>query len=247
FGTVTHSSVSEKGLQQELLELLKNTPINDDELLANLGLYLTTKSLARIIFFYELYKKLVYLHGVVMEFGTRWGQTISLLSILRGMFEPYNRTRRMLAFDTFEGLKGMTANDTGANKCADGSYATPDGYERYLDRLLALQEQLNPLGHLQKYEVIKGDVLQTLPDYLKKHPETMISMVVFDMDIYAPTVKTLEMIKPYLFKGSLLVFDELCDEVFPGETIAVREVLDMKNFRFERLPLTSRLSYLVYE
>jgi hypothetical protein len=41
------------------------------------------------------------------------------------------------------------------------------------------------------------------------------------------------------------VFDELCDDIFPGETIALREVFDVNSLRVERLPMTARVSYVV--
>lgn len=50
-----------------------------------------------------------------------------------------------------------------------------------------------------------------------------------------------------LFKGSVLVFDELCDDIFPGETIALREVFNIRNLRIQRMPMTARVSYVVIE
>ncbi len=108
------SSQSEKDLQATLTGMLKDTPISDDELLPNLGLYLTSKSLSRILFFYEIYQKIVDTHGVVMEFGVRWGQTLSLLAALRGIFEPFNRHRKIIGFDTFAGFVGMSGEGRGA-------------------------------------------------------------------------------------------------------------------------------------
>ena len=66
------------------------------------------------------------------------------------------------------------------------------------------------------------------PRICKRHPETIVSLAIFDFDIYQPTKAALEAIKPHLFKGSVLVFDELCDDIFPGETIALREVFDLE-------------------
>ncbi len=45
------SSPSEKDVQSKFAELMKSTPIPDDELLANLGLYLSSKNLSRLLFF----------------------------------------------------------------------------------------------------------------------------------------------------------------------------------------------------
>lgn len=242
------SSQSEKDLQANLTGLLKDTPISQDELLANLGLYLTSKSLSRILFFYEIYQKILNTHGVVMEFGVRWGQNLSLLAALRGIFEPFNRHRKIIGFDTFgAGFIGVSERDGKAGKIKDGDFSVSDDYDAYLGQILQLQEALNPIGHLKKFSLEKGDASKTIPAYLERHPETLVSLAIFDFDIYQPTKAALEAIKPHLFKGSVLVFDELCDDIFPGETVAVREVLGIENLRIQRMPMTARVSYAVIE
>jgi hypothetical protein len=120
-------------------------------------------------------------------------------------------------------------------------------YEEYLDKLLNLQEQLNPIAHLKKYELVRGNAINTVPAYFVKHPETIVSLAVFDFDIYEPTRVALEAVRPHLCKGSILVFDELCDDVFPGETIALQEILGLNNVRIQRMPMTSRISYMEIE
>jgi len=240
-------SSEEKSAFKEFTQHLKNSPIPDDEILANIGLYVSSKNLARTLFFYEIYKKIVNRHGVIMEFGVRWGQTLSLMSSLRSIFEPFNRHRRIIGFDTFEGFKGLNEKDGRLCKCKDGSFSVAAGYEDYLDNILTLQEKLNPISHLKRYELVKGDAVKTVPAYLKRHPETLVSLAVFDFDIYAPTKAALQAIKPHLFKGSILVFDELCDEIHPGETIAVKEVLGLNNLRVQRFPMTARISYVEIE
>lgn len=239
------SSQSEKELQYKFVELLKCAPLPDDEILPNLGLFLSSKALSRILFFYEIYKKILHTHGVVMEFGVRWGQTLSLLSALRGIFEPFNRHRKIIGFDTFAGFKGMSEKDGALCKTVDGSFSVSKDYDQYLESLLGLQEALNPIPHLKKFELVRGDAMETIPAYLKRHPETIVSLALFDFDIYQPTKAALEAIKPHLFRGSVLVFDELGDDIFPGETIALREVFDIGDLKIERLPMTARMSYVV--
>ncbi len=241
------SSQSEKDLQAALYEHFRNATLPTDELLPNLGLFLTSKSLSRVLFFYEIYRKIVNTHGVLMEFGVRWGQSLALLSALRGIFEPFNRHRRISGFDTFAGFRGMGPEDGERCKTVDGSFSVSEGYDGYLEKLLTLADGLNPISHLKKFELVKGDAVQTIPDYLKRHPETIVSLAIFDFDIYKPTKAALEAIKPHLMKGSVLVFDELCDEIFPGETLAAREVLGLNNMRVERMPMAARISYMVVE
>jgi hypothetical protein len=241
------SSPEERDIQKQFVAYFKSSPLPDDEILPNLGLFLTSKALSRILFFYEIYKKIIHTHGIIVEFGVRWGQTLSIMSALSGIFEPFNRHRKIVGFDTFGGLKGTCKEDGELSKCKDGSFSVPPAYEDYLDRILAMQEKLNPMSHLKRYQLVKGDAVKTIPEYLKKHPETIISLAIFDFDIYAPTKVALESIKPYLCKGSILVFDELCDDILPGETIALRESLGLNNVRLHRFPMTARISYLEIE
>ncbi|OGM62434.1 crotonobetainyl-CoA--carnitine CoA-transferase [Candidatus Woesebacteria bacterium RIFCSPLOWO2_01_FULL_39_23] len=241
------SSSDEKEILKNFIQHFKNAPLPDDEMLSNLGLFLSSKSLSRILFFYEIYKKIIHSHGIIAEFGVRWGQTLSIMSVLRGIFEPFNRHRKIVGFDTFEGFKGMSEKDGKRCQCGNGSFSVSQGYENYLENILDIQEKLNPMAHIKRYELVKGDAVETVPAYLKKHPETIISLSIFDFDIYAPTKAALEAIKPHLCKGSILVFDELCDDIFPGETVALNETLGLNNVRVQRFPMTSRISYLVIE
>ena len=71
-------------------------------------------------------------------------------------------------------------------------------------------------------------------------------MAIFDMDVYKPTKDVLEAILPRLIKGSVLVFDELNCPHFPGETIALIEVLGLKNLKLHRNPHQPYCSWLIY-
>lgn len=241
------SSASEKESLAEFADHLKSHLIPSDEIIPNLGLFLNSKTLSRILFFNEIYKKILNVHGVAMEFGVRWGQTLSLLSAFRGIYEPFNRHRKIIGFDTFAGFKGMDFKDGDACKCVDGSFSVADNYETFLGKILALQEALNPMNHLKRFELVKGDALTTIPKYFDEHPETIVSLAILDFDIYKPTKTALEQIKPRLVKGSVIVFDELCDDIFPGETVALREVFGLNNLRIQRMPMTARVSYAVIE
>jgi len=241
------SSASEKDALKAFTALLKSAPLPDDELLPNLGLFLTSKAFSRLLFFYEIYRKIVGTHGVIMEFGVRWGQTLSILSALRGIFEPFNRHRKIIGFDTFAGFKGLGKKDGKLCQCADGSFSVAPGYENYLAQILGLQEALNPIAHLKKFDLVKGDATRTIPRYFKAHPETIVSLAIFDFDIYKPTQAALQAVKPHLMRGSVLVFDELCDDIFPGETVALQEVFGLNNVRVQRLPMTARISFMEIE
>jgi len=247
YGNVTYEHNDEKMARHEFLHLFKNCPIPDDEMLSNLGLFLNSKNLARILFMQHLYTQIVDMPGIIIEFGTRWGQNLSLFSALRGIYDTFNRHRKIIGFDTFEGFPSIHEKDGASTLMKKGKLAVSENYADYLRKIMECQERDNPLSHIKKYEIVQGDATVEFKKYLNDHPETVVALAYFDFDIYEPTKKCLELIRPRLVRGSVLGFDELNDPDSPGETVALAEVFGLNNVRLRRFRYTSRVSYFVIE
>lgn len=243
--TLAGSSQIEREGKRSFAADLRESSIPDSELIDNLGVYLTRQSLSRMLFIQELYAHILNVHGVIMEFGVRWGQNMALFSNLRGIHEPFNYNRRIIGFDTFDGFPEVTSED--GDKVAVGDYSVSDGYLAKLTEVLAYHEANAPIAHKRKFELVQGDATRTLPQYLLDHPETIVSLAYFDFDIYAPTRACLEALKPHLTRGSVLAFDELNCPEFPGETVAVREVLGLSNVALRRCPHSPLTSYCIID
>jgi len=243
----TYDNSHERDARDKMLACLKNNPLPDDQLLSNLGLFLNSKNLSRLLFMDHIYQQVVEVPGVVMEFGVRWGQNLSTFSALRGIYEPFNRHRKIIGFDTFEGFPSVCEKDGDSEMIYQGNLAVGENYEQYLSTVLDCQEQDNPLHHVKKFEICKGDATLEIDKYLVRNPETIIGLAYFDLDLYEPTKKCLEAIKPRLVKGSILGFDELNDPDSPGETTALIEAFGLNNIRLKRYRYASRVSYFVVE
>ena len=174
-----------------------------------------------------------------------YGATLSTLINFRSIYDPYNYSRFIYGFDTFEGLKNVTPTD--GRLAGEGDYSVHQGFEETLEEILSILEADSPVSHVKKFELIKGDATVTIDEWLDNNPHAIISMAIFDMDIYEPTKVVLEKIMPRLTKGSVLVFDELNYAAFPGETVAVQEVLGLNNIRLQRTPLQAHCSWAVIE
>ena len=243
----TYSSNAEITTRLDFADHFKNSPIPSDQILSNMGLFLNSKSLSRLLFMDHLYKQIVDVMGVVMEFGTRWGPNLGQFAALRGIYEPFNRHRKIIGFDTFAGFPKIDSEDGSSDMMSVGHLTVPENYKDFLEKTIQLHEQDNPLSHIKKFELCEGDATKTLPEYLNRNPETIIALAYFDFDVYEPTKICLEAIKPRLVKGSVLGFDELNDPDSPGETLALMEVFGLNNIKLKRFPYTSRTSYFVVE
>ena len=239
------------GAEQEVQDQLQNLHL---ELLPKFGtswnghslLTLNRQTLGRIIYYDMLYRRIVGVPGVICEFGVQWGATLALLANFRGMYEPYNFRRTIHGFDTFEGFINVDVERDGTH-LKEGDYGVESGHEAKLEKLLSLHEANAPIAHIRKFELVKGDASVTVPQWLDDNQHAVIAMAIFDMDIYKPTKDVLEAIQPRLTKGSVLVFDELNCKPFPGETVAVQEVLGLNNLRLQHFPHQPNCAWAVVE
>ena len=75
-------------------------------------------------------------------------------------------------------------------------------------------------------DLVKGDIVKTVPDFVKKNPNLKISLLNLDVDIFEPTVTILEHLFERISEGGLLLLDDF--NSFPGETKAVNEYFSEK-------------------
>ena len=68
-------------------------------------LSISRTEITRILYYNEIYKKILDKPGVIMEFGVQYGESLSTLIKLRGVYEPYNYNRKIIGFDTFVGFR----------------------------------------------------------------------------------------------------------------------------------------------
>ena len=245
--TRRNASESEEALRAELYKMFNNSPIPSNELITNLSLYLKRQDLSQILFMNHLYKKILNVHGNIFEFGVRWGRNLALYSNLRGVYEPFNHNRKIVGFDTFDGFESIDSKDGKGSAIEKGAFNVSDNYIEYLKPLLDYHEKENPIPHIKKYELIKGDATKTIKSYLKNNEHTVIALAYFDFDIYKPTFDCLEAIKDRLTKGSVVGFDELNYEAYPGETLALKEVFGLNKINLKRTPYSGVQSYFVID
>lgn len=224
---------------------LKASPIPDGELIRNLSLFTLPQDVKRLLFLNELYEAAMATHGVIMEFGVRWGRDLATFQSLRAVHEPFNYSRRIFGFDTFEGFASLDDKDGDDAIMQSGAFGVTDGYEGYLEDCLRSLEKESPVAEKKKFELVKGDVCRTIQEFMEARPELLICLAYFDMDIYRPTKACLEAILPRMPKGAVLAFDELCFPENPGETLALLESVDLRAVAVRRSRYSNYESYIV--
>ena len=81
--------------------------------------------------------------------------------------------------------------------------------------------------------------------YLESNTQTIISLLYLDFDLFEPTKKALELFLPKMPKGAIVAFDEINCESFPGETLALDEIIGINKYEIKRFPFEPWISYIV--
>jgi hypothetical protein len=215
--------------------------------LRNFTKYIPRQNLSHFIARNELFRRIIDVHGVIIECGVYLGNGVLTWAQLSAIYEPYNHVRRVVGFDTFQGFPGLSDKDgdTGLKYAVAGGLATHAKAD--IEAATKLYDLNRPLGHIPRVELVEGDACATIPKYLADNQHLVVALLYLDFDLYEPTKVALEVFVPRMPRGSIIAFDELCQKQWPGETAAVHEILGISRLRIQRFPFTPQLSFAVLD
>ena len=87
--------------------------------------------------------------------------------------------------------------------------------------------------------------MNTAPEYIHRNPHLLVSLLYLDFDLYEPTKFALQLFVDRMCSGSIVVFDELNCQNFPGETLAFLEFSKDKGLTLHRSHLDPWISWTV--
>lgn len=194
------------------------------------GFYLTSQvtRMSNILSHYELYKRIVELPGDIVELGVYKGGSFFQFAAFREILEN-EKARKLIGFDMF----------------GEFPEAHNDGDEMFRQKwiketkgdFLSREEIQQSLSYrnIGNTELIQGDVAETLPAYLKKHPYMKIALLHIDVDIYEPSIAGLTYLYDRVVRGGIIILD---DYGVAGETKAVDEFVSGRDIEIRRLPIS---------
>ena len=116
-----------------------------------------------------------------------------------------------------------------------------------INRAISLHDSNRAHSHIEKSILISGDAKVTVPSFIDENPHILVSMLYLDFDLYEPTLVSLKSFIPRMPKGSVLAFDELNTKNFPGETLALMEVIGVPNLKLKKTMFDPYISYAIVE
>ena len=193
-----------------------------------------TSRLGKFIYHYEIYKKIIDIPGDILEFGVFKGASFSRFLSFRTILENQD-SRKIVGFDDFGTftVKGTKDDRNFAKKFNNMLGKGID--QKKLEKLLKKNKHNN-------FELIKGDVVKTLPTYLNRNKGFKIALLHLDLDIFRPTKYVLEKLFSRMQKNGIILIDDY-SEIY-GATKAIDDFLKKKKLKVEKLSYYKRPSFI---
>ena len=206
------------------------------------GFYLTSKPyrLGNVLAHYELYKMITSIPGDIVELGVFKGASLIQWGTFRELLEN-ERSRKIVGFDMFGEFPD-------SDKVESDKKFIRNWNEQFKNSFVSQEEiyESLKLKNIGNVELIKGDIKETLPDYLSKNRHLRIALLHIDTDVYEPCKIGLELLYDLLVPNGLIVFDDY--STIEGETIAVDEFFAEKKHSFKKFPFShTKPVYMIKE
>jgi len=151
--------------------------------------------LSKIIAHYELFKMAKDLPGAMVECGVFKGASFVRFAGFRDLFgNPFSH--KLIGFDTFGAFPETNFEDD--KKYRNNFVQTAGEQSISKEQLL---EVLRKKGIDKNVELVEGDVVKSIPEYLENNHHLKISLLNLDTDIYEPAVAILEHFWPRIVGG----------------------------------------------
>lgn len=229
--------------RQEIRDFIKNSDRPSEWIAANFAVYANRQDINRFLALHELFKLQMPIKGSIVECGVFGGSSLFSFAHFSSIYEPSNYHREVIGFDTFEGFPSWSDKDQfNPNR---GIFKPEFDTFKELKNAAMVFQKNHYLEGEKKLKLIKGDALKTIPKFLAENKHFLCSMLYIDFDIYEPTKLAIENFLPRMPKGALLVFDEIHNPHWPGETQALVDTLGINNVRILNFPFNPNISYIV--
>ena len=192
--------------------------------------------LNKMLAHYELYKTISSIPGHIFELGVYKGASLVRFATFRDALEN-DYSRKIVGFDAFgefptSNLKLQDDLSFIEKFEGDGGYGLSEE---------EVADVLSSKG-FENFNLVKGNVFDTLPKYLSDNPENRIALLHLDMDVKEPPDFALELLYDRVVPGGIIFFDDY--NAVAGETISVDEFVARHKLKLEKLPFYNVPAYV---
>jgi hypothetical protein len=235
------TSIFDGDVWGEIEKLIEVNNLSSQDVLENFMLFFRRVNFAKHLAHIEIFNKTIDLPGSVVELGVFKGASFMTFLKLCDIHCAGDTLKKVIGFDTFSGFVGIDKKDGKENKKRDlkkGGF-NAQNFLKVLEGAIELERSDSFIPRFNRVELIKGNVMETVPKYVQANPGLRISLLHLDMDLYEPTKVALEYLYPKVVSGGVVLLDEYGMAGFPGESAAFDEYFGNHRPVLKKFPFIS--------
>jgi hypothetical protein len=224
--------------------------ITKREIWRNFQIYTRRVFLKRFLGHYELFRRTIDLPGDIIELGVYRGVSLMSWANFLEIRNMGDRHKQVFGFDNFTGLSNFDDKDGEMDPRVGKIDKGYDGgvFEEIIRDAISIYDKDRFIPYKPRVILVKGDIEETVPQFIKEHTGLRISLIHFDVDLYRPTKVALEHFWPRVVRGGIVLFDEYGIRPWEGESNAVDEYFADKKIVIRRFDWTaSPAGYIIKE
>lgn len=238
---IGYSQSFDQNIWQEIESLIANNELPVRDVIDNFVLFLRRVNFARYLAQIEVFKHVIDVPGSIVECGVFKGQSLLTFTKLVEILCPGDTLKKIIGFDTFEGFPGLAEED---GPPSDRRGKVVGGWNAgeflpVLDRIIDITRRDSMIPRFSRVELVKGDVCETVPEYVERNSGLRIALLHLDLDLYEPTKVALECLYPLVVAGGVVLLDEYAMADFPGESKAFDEYFGDHRPKLRKFPYIS--------
>jgi len=207
------------------------------------NLTMTNDRLAKFIAHYEVMKMVQNIPGSIVECGVFKGTSLVRFAAIRNLIGN-DFSAKIIGFDIFSDefpntkfKEDQQQRDHWLNTAGGSSIGVSQ-----------LQEIFNHHG-VKNFQLIAGDICDTVPIYAKNNPGMKISLLNIDCDFVEPTFCVLDHFYDRVLEGGIILLDNYSGEgtsgiSYHGDTKGIDEYFKDKNIKIQRFPWAARPCFI---
>ena len=210
----------------------------------NFHLTMNEDRISKFLTHYEAFKISNEIPGEIVECGVFKGTSFVRFAMLRKLMGG-SQSRRLIAFDIF--------SDKYPNTKFKEDQTQRKHWIKTAGSSSIIKNQLKKIfkkNQIKNFELIKGDVVKTVPKFKKQNPGIKISLLNIDIDFVEPTLVCLEEFYECISKGGILLLDNYAGrgssgKYLHGDTTAIDEFFKNKNVVIKKFNFSPRPSFII--
>lgn len=210
--------------------------ISKEEISRNFQIYTRRIFLKKFLAHYELFRNVVDLPGDIVELGVYRGTTLMNWANFLEIRNMGDRQKQVFGFDNFSGFNEMDEKDGVSISSVDKDTGGFNSgvFEDILEDALGIFDKDRFIPYKPRVKLVKGDIEESVPQFVINNPGLRICLLHFDCDMYQPTKIGLKHLWDLVVPGGIVLFDEYGIRPWEGESKAVDEFFGDKKVSLKR-------------